>query len=383
MIVLHVITQLSFGGGAEAVLFRLVSADKDNTHVVVSLQKDDDYGELLRNDGVEVFALGMKAGGISPISIYRLWRIIRNTKPDVVQTWMYHSDLLGGITARLAGCKNIVWGIHHTTLDVKGSSRTARLSAWLCARISGFVPSRIISCSNAGVLAHKEMGYSTDNMVVCFNGYDVDEYFPRPFVEVNDWKVKQGIGSDEIVIGMVARWNKQKDHANLIKALEIFSKTCSDPWVCLLAGVEIDRSNEELNALIQTHGIGNRVKLLGKRTDVPDLMSVLDVHVLSSKFGEAFPNVLNEAMASGTPCITTRVGDSEYIVGDAGWVVEPSEPAQLAAALQHAVAEVGGAGWGERCARSRQRVESNFSIKAMVSAYAKIWTESLNSKFTG
>jgi glycosyltransferase involved in cell wall biosynthesis len=113
--------------------------------------------------------------------------------------------------------------------------------------------------------------------------------------------------------------------------------------------------------------------LLGRRTDIPAIMSLLDIHVLSS-LGEAFPNVLAEAMACGTPCVTTNVGDAALIVGETGWVVPPQNSAVLASALEQALAAIEQPeSWSERCTHAQLRIEENFSIETMVNAYHTAW----------
>jgi glycosyltransferase involved in cell wall biosynthesis len=116
--------------------------------------------------------------------------------------------------------------------------------------------------------------------------------------------------------------------------------------------------------------------LLGRRNDIPRIMSALDLHVLSSAFGEAFPNVVAEAMSCGTPCVVTDVGDAADIVGDMGWVVPPRDAPALAEAITTALGEMSDAYKShERRLRARQRIEEKFSIERMVDAYSECWNE--------
>jgi glycosyltransferase involved in cell wall biosynthesis len=373
MKVLHIITGLN-DGGAEAVLYRLISADADNSHHVVSLMDQGVYGSRIVSAGVPVDSLGMRRGQFTPSALVKLVRLIRAADPDVVQTWMYHANLIGGMASRLAGKRGVVWGIHHTNLDPKKSSRTTRVIARLCGSLSGFLPNRVISCSEDAARVHAALGYDDLKLVVVPNGYDLSVFAPDTCARTrlrDEW----GIDSDRTLFGMVARWDPLKDHENMIAALARFGQTSTAAWHCVLAGTGMTEANEALIALLKRYGVRDRVRLLGQRNDIPAVMNALDFHVLSSA-GEAFPNVVAEAMASGTPCIVTDVGDAALMVGETGWVVPPSDAPRLAGALAGAaVAMADKPAWKARQAASRDRVESRFGLDRMVESYRAVWRE--------
>ena len=122
MRVIHIITGLR-DGGAEGVLFRLCKHDISNEHVVISLSGEDKYGALLREKGVAVHALGMRPNRLSSTAFFKLVRLLRELKCDVLQTWMYHADFFGSIAGRIAGVETIIWGIRHTTLETGRSKK--------------------------------------------------------------------------------------------------------------------------------------------------------------------------------------------------------------------------------------------------------------------
>ena len=125
MQVLHIITGLK-RGGAETLLYRICQFDKEYNHTVISLTGTQDYGKMLNQINVSVYALNFSSSKINFFSLFKLYKLIREIKPDVVQTWMSHADLIGGVIARFAGIKNIFWGVHLTNL-IKGESKRATM----------------------------------------------------------------------------------------------------------------------------------------------------------------------------------------------------------------------------------------------------------------
>lgn len=368
---LHIITGLD-DGGAEAVLYRLCLHDKASRHHVVSLMDAGKYGPLLEQAGVAVTCLNMKRGRVSVGALWRLWRLIRHTRPDVVQTWMYHADLLGGVVARLAGQRNIIWGIHHTTLDPEQSPRSTIAVARLCARLSRLVPRAIVCCAERARAVHAALGYDAARMRVIPNGYDLSVFHPDPQAGAA-LRADLDIAPDQPLIGFVARYDPLKDHATLLQALAVLKNAGRAPC-CLLIGTGLDAGNAPLTAQIAHLGLEGHIRLLGRRNDIPAVMNALDLHVLSSS-SEAFPNVLAEAMACDTPCVTTDVGDAALIVGETGWVVPPGNPAALADAIDQALAERETPAWEARRNAARNRIEAYFTIGQMVNSYRAVWAD--------
>ena len=367
---IHIITGLN-DGGAEAVLYRLCTHDPDSRHHVISLMDAGKYGPLLAAAGVPVTCLNMPRGKVSAKGLWHLWRAIRRIRPDVVQTWMYHADLLGGITARLAWRHNVVWGIHHTTLDPAQSPRSTILVAKACARLSRLVPRRILCCAEKSREVHAGLGYDMARMVVVPNGYDLSVFLPDPAAGAT---VRAELGLDPAtpLIGFVARFDPQKDHANLLQALAVLKARDVRP-TCLLIGTGLDAKNAALGAMIAELGLADQIRLLGRRSDIPAVMNALDLHVMSSAFGEAFPNVLAEAMACGTPCVSTDVGDAAAILGEAGRIVPVRDPQALAEAIAGMLVLRDGPNWSDRREAARRHVAENFSISRMVESYRGVW----------
>lgn len=370
--IVHIITGLS-QGGAEGNLYRLVCATRDSWNpAVISLADEGFYGERLRSLGVSVFCCRLNEPGRALAGWRGLLHFLRRAQPDVTQTWMYHADLLGGAAARLAGCRSVVWGIRNLRFAGGRASWSARLALRLSAWLSGAIPAAIVSCSQAAAVEHVRRGYARDKIVVIPNGYDCARLNVGK-VAGEGVRAQWGIRPEDFLIGMVARWDPLKDHATLTAALSRLRQSCARARGALI-GPGMERGNTELMQLLQSNGLERDLVLAGPREDIAEVMSALDLHVLSSR-SEAFPNVVAEAMACGTPCVVTAVGDAALIVGEQGWCVAPGDVAALHEALQAAVSTLTGSGAERLRAACRQRIAELFSEQRMVGRFEDIWRQ--------
>lgn len=370
--IVHVITGLG-QGGAESVLWRLSTfPGQDAEHIVVSLTDDGLYGERLRAVGVAVHALGMPRGRITLGGFLALRRLIVEARPDAVQTWMYHADLIGGLAARLAGVRAIAWGIRNSGAHLERSSRSARMVLRACALLSGVLPGAIVCAAQNAAERHAAKGYRRDRMVVIANGYDLSRYAPDAAARARV-RAEWGLDGDVPVIGCVARWDPLKDHANLLRAVAALVRDGRDAGLrCVLVGRGMTADNPDLMAWVDKLDLRERLVLAGPSDDVPAVMNGLDLHVLSS-CAEGFPNVVAEAMACGVYCVATDVGDAAYIIGDTGVVVPPEQPEALARGIESALREVAARGRGRAGEAGRARVLEHFDLARMVQRYIAVW----------
>lgn len=377
MKILHIITGLGVGG-SERALYRLVTADTSNSHQIVVLTDFGLQAEHFGAAGIPVHRLGMPRGHLTMRGLMTLVRLLCGIRPDVVQTWMYHADLVGGLAARLSGFPVVVWGIRASDSHEHPSGASSRGLVWLCARLSGVVPVRIVFVSRAGAEVHARLGYRAAKSLVIPNGYDTRVLRPDPQAGQRQ-RAAWSVPSDTRVIGMVARWDPLKDHATLLAALRVLRARHEANWAAVLVGAEMTGDNEALVRMVDESGMPGVLRLLGPAADIHAAMNALDVHVLSSK-SEAFPNVLAEAMACGTPCVTTDVGDAGVIVGATGWIVPPGDPDALAEALSAALAEMADrATWGRRRDACRARIVETFSLERMAADFNRLWQEAAHT----
>ena len=172
---------------------------------------------------------------------------------------------------------------------------------------------------------------------------------------------------------MFARAHPQKNHLGFLAAASQFSKVHPRARF-VLTGEGVDQSNQQLVAAIRESGLENLVRLLGPREDMPLLMSAVDVLVSASLWGEAFPNVIAEGMACGTPVIATDVGDSSFIVGDTGKIVPPGDAGALISALI-SFSEMPRSEREALGKRACLRIRDNFDIRRMCESYAALYDE--------
>lgn len=331
--VLHIITGLPVGG-AEMALYRLTTASWGGRyeHSVIALNDGGSLSERFRLHGINVIMLDFKR---SPVTeFFRLVRLMRDMKPDIVQTWMYHADMLGGLAARLIGNRKVIWGIRTTLVTAGSCSRLTTGVRQICAWLSRWVPDTIVCVADASRVAHAQIGYDAGRMVVIGNGFDMSLFNAN--AEQRDLlRTSYGFDKDTIVIGTVGRFNTDKDHHNFVRAAGMLASR-HPKLRFLMIGRGLDNSNIELQRWLVDTGYAKHFVLLGERSDIPACLTAMDIFCLPSR-NEGFPNAVGEAMAMGLPCVATDVGDVNMLVADTGVVVPKENSEALAAALEQIV----------------------------------------------
>jgi len=373
MRIIHLITGLG-QGGAEAMLLKLLGAtDRAKFDpVVVTLMSAGALKESFRQLDVPVHEVGMPRGAVTPGGILRLRTLARELAPRTIQGWMYHGNLAAVLMARFAAEKpDLLWNIRHSVHDLGMEKPLTRLVIRLGARVSDR-PRRIIFNSSTSALQHAGLGYPRDKSVVIPNGFDLDLFQPDPRAGAR-LRGELGLGSETPLVGWVGRMHPHKAPLDFLEAAKrVVAQSPQTRFV--LAGSGMTGMDPGLRRFLDVNKLKDRVHLLGPRSDIPGLMGGLDVLCLSS-VTEAFPNVLGEALACGVPCVATDVGDAARIIGTAGRITPPSDPAALAGGLLELLA-LPPAARRDLGLQGRERIRKHYSLAAVTAAYEDLYTSS-------
>jgi len=370
--IVHIITGLG-NGGAEHTLYKICKYDINNKHIVISLTGSGKYFSLLKKLNIRVYKLNCNFFSIH--KIFYLSKLLSLLKPNIVQTWLVHGDFVGSLAARLAGIKNIIWNIRYSNLEIGKAKFSTILILKLLAKLSFSLPKSIITVSKKAKKIYEIKGYDSKKLKFIANGYDLTILKPNKIQRIN-FKKKIKIKNHIPLIGNIGRYDPQKDHLNFLKALSLIrSKNIN--FFCVLVGFNINKKNISLFSAIKRLKLSKNIKLLDQNNNIPQIMNGIDVYVQSSSYGEGFPNVVAEAMACGTPCVVTNVGDASNIVGSTGWVVPPDNPAKLSNAIEKVICEINTSKWNKRCNKARLRIKKNFDIAKMVRYYNQLWIDVL------
>lgn len=375
MKIIHVITSLNVGG-AEQALERLLLTTPDAQYntLVISLKNLGKIGEELQSRGFEVVALNMRSFLAFPVGIFRLYRIICQFQSDIVQTWLYHADLIGGVAAKIVGVKCIIWGIRTTELD-SGS----KLTAWirkLLARLSYVIPAKIVCVAEASRKKHIALGYDASKMVVIGNGFELSQMHSTPELRAA-LRLSAGLSDSDVVIGTLGRLSQEKGQDVFVRSAGLIAQEYPNVRF-LMVGRGLEPVNETLMRWINATGFADRFVLMGERRDIAVVLSAMDIFCLPSR-SEGFPNVLGEAMAMGLPCVTTDVGDAGVLLGDTGILVQKDDYEALAVGLKQMLdmSQDEKTALGER---ARLRVQNEFTMDRMRKKFEAVYAEILAGK---
>jgi glycosyltransferase involved in cell wall biosynthesis len=316
--IMHVITGLNLGGAETWLTRLLLRLPPDRFHCrVVSLMDGGELAGVVRSMGVPVHSLGMGRGMPDPRGLWRLAKLMREHRPQVVQTWLYHADLLGLLAARLSGCGAAVsWGLRCAYMDLARYGLGTRLTLQACVALS-HRPEAVTANSRAGAEHHLALGYRPRRLEVLENGVDGERF--RPDAEARERLRREwGLRQDAPLVGLVARVDPMKGHAVFCRAAQALLQVRPDAKF-LFCGEGTEPGAAELDALLARYGLAASALRLGRRDDVAQIYAALDVLALPS-LAEGFPNAVLEALSCAVPCACLDAGDARVMCGPGGLV---------------------------------------------------------------
>lgn len=324
----HVINSLGIGG-AERALLRLVQDTSDEvSHSVISLTDMDTLRpDFERVPGVRVRFLGARRGLSGAAAAWSCGRQLSESRPQLMHAWLKQSCAITGLAASAMPSLRrvpLVWGVRDT-VDLEGISASERV-----ALSAGRVLSRrcdlLLSNSALALEQLRRAGYRPRRAEVLHNGVEFPAW--EDVIDVRaGWRTTLGIAAEAPVLLHVGSIHPSKDPGCLLRCVEEVHRRV--PGVVALRAGRAPLAGEatpDSTALMSSP----LVRQLGEIRDVPSLMAVADVLVLTSR-REGCPNVVLEAMAAGVPVVSTDVGDVRTIVGDAGGVRDVGDWAALGA----------------------------------------------------
>lgn len=372
----HLISGLG-AGGAERTLVNLVTSDTKHRHYIIYFSKNTFFLHDIEKHNIKTFYLSVDGVKSKFLFLFRLYFILRSTKFDVLQTWMYHADSLGAFVRIFFPKKPLLWNVRNSQLIRKGKLVTNFLSKFN-ALLSAVFPSGIVYCADQARVDHEKLGYRRKVGHVIPNGVNT-----KTFNQNADFghqiRKKYFLSDDgKFNFGYVARFDRQKDFSTLFAAFRIVASR-EEGCRLVLVGLGCDASNEVLVEMLEKNSILCKTTLLGRVEIAEGFYSLFDVLVLCSRYGEGFPNVVGEAMASGIPCIATDSGDVSRIIGREDFLSPEGNQFQLAENMLRVYHQRDSEIFYLEKKRARERIEALFSLDRMVEGYHALW-ESFTAK---
>lgn len=365
MKILFLITGLGMGG-AEKVVTSLADALVAKGHEVCIAYMTGAAVVLPASASIRIISLGMASKLDAAGAFLKLRRLIRDFRPDVVHSHMFHANILARLGKLVAPVRRLISTAH--------SSNEGGALRMLVYRLTDSLADLSTNVSDEAVEAFiKAKAVRRGRMIVVHNGIAIHSF---EFNSSARARMRQAllVGDRCQLILAVGRLHDAKDYPNLFQALALLPVSDFN-YQLIIAGD--GPLMEHLRALVAQLGIAERVRFLGVRNDVADLMSAADIFVLSSAW-EGFPIVVMEAMANERVLVATDCGGIREAIGDAGYLVKPKDSKALAHALQTALklSAVEGAALGRA---ARQRVVELYALDAVVVKWLQIYEGKVNS----
>ncbi len=371
--VLYTVNRMDLGGSQTHLLEVLRLLDRRRFEPLLCCLTGQ--GTLLETAGktgatVVSVGLGRLKSPLALAALVRLARFMRRERIDIVHNYLLRANVVGTVAARAARVPVV--------LTSKRGCHERRGLALAGARLSNRLADCVTTNANAvRAFVHDNEGCPLEKMVVIPSGIDTDRFTPLPGA---DSKRRLGLAPDRRVVGTVTRQRVRKGVEEFLRAMATVRERM--PAACALVFGEVDL-DESLSGLVRALGLEGHLHLLGRRSDMPEVLSALDL-LVQSAHDEGMSNAILEAMAMQKPVVATDVGGTGEVVqpGRTGLLVPAKDPATLAQAIAQLLAAPGDtvAAMGER---GRAIVVERFSARAMVRQMEDLYARLLQARGLG
>jgi len=379
MKILHIINSLK-KGGAEGNLYRLCKFHKKKYKnkvniTIVTLINNGFYEKELKKLGINIFSLKMsRQSRILDFikKILKLREFLKRQNPDVIQSWMYHSNFITLFIPKIFHFK-IFWNIRHSELNTTISKKMTIFLSLFCGIFSRIVPKKIIYCSNKSINFHENRHfYARNKTILIENGYSDKAYHPSKYLRKN-FRKKNNINRSDIILGYAGRYSKQKNIQAMLIAFSKFVKLHNNVNLYMV-GNGINILNKKLKTIIYNLKIENKVFLLDQKKNLTEFYNGIDLLLLTSH-SESFPNVVAESMLCMTPVLSSNAGCSKKIIKDYGFIIMKNDYLSIKRGLEKSINifQNKKKKWKLIKKNARLQIQNNFSIEKMANTYLEKW----------
>jgi len=367
---MHIVLSLNVGGLEMVVINLLKGLDRRiYTPILCCLEEEGSLIHEIEKLGVKTIVLGKKKKGIDYPLLFRLASILRQEKIDIIHSHNPTPYFYGTIAGKIANVPVIIYTKH-------GRNPVKKKRELLLRKFLSYMTDKIVAVSDdARNVAINDEKINPEKVVTIFNGIDIDRY--QTNIDVASKKREIGLSDDDFVIGIVARLSPEKDHNTLFEAFRIVLDSINQNVKLVIVGDGILR--EEFEQKAKSISISNKTIFLGERYDVPELLAIFDLFILSS-ITEGISLTLLEAMATGLPVVATNAGGNAEIVLDnqTGFIVPPKDPNRMAEAIMTIIKNNDMA--NQMKERGKDRVSKKFNLETMRDQYEQIYQQTLLHK---
>ena len=379
MKIVHIINSLK-KGGAEGNLYRLIEFHKKKYKnkieiIIITLIDNGFYESKLKKKGIKIYSLGI----IKKNNFYNLIKKILNFRkfilrenPDIIQSWMYHSNFFTIFIPKIF-FHRIFWNIRHSVLNFQMSKKVTIIISLICALYSRYLPKKIIYCSKKSIKFHENRHFYDDSKTILIdNGYNDKNLYSSKFQRTN-FRMKNRIKKHDIVLGFAGRYTSEKNIQSLLLAFSKIIKSYDNIYLCMV-GKNINTRNNELMTYINDLNIRKKMFILNEQKNLLKFYNGIDLLLLTSH-SESFPNVVAEAMLCSTPVLSSNVGSSKKIIGDCGFIMKENDYLSILNKLKKCIVffKTKKKEWKYLKKKSQLKIKKDFSIEKMANKYFKIW----------